>query len=163
MSSHVISQPLHTCKRTNTHIHTTSQELIAGYERSSVHAPRDGIQTNTWCCHTRKKMNQHWCWHESSCYCNLLKTKHVSSPNHASNMNKKANTQKYILFSFMYYMHFGPMQTSQVWVIDIPLNTVTHHLHSCVFQTVRITLQSGKSTSVILRSLCLIDASVRTD
>lgn len=109
MSSHVISQPLHTCKRTNTHIHTTSEELIAGYERSSVHAPRDGIQTNIWCCHTTKKMNQHWCWHDSSCYCNLLKTKHVSSPNlHASSMNKKANSKRnpvlfYVLYAFWTY------------------------------------------------------------
>lgn len=109
-------------------------------------------------------MNQHWCWHESSCYCNLLKTQHVSSQSlHESNMNKIANTKKNNLICFMYYMHFGLMQTTQVWVIDIPLNTVTHHLHSFVFQTVRITLQSGKSTIVILRSLCLIDASVRTD
>lgn len=57
-----------------------------------------------------KKMNQHWCWHESSCYCNLLKTKHVRSPNlHASNMNKKTNTKKknpilfYVLYAFWTY------------------------------------------------------------
>lgn len=99
-------------------------------------------------------MNQHWCWHESSCYCNLLKTKHVSSPNlHASNMNKKANTKKHPVLSIIRSLD----------LTDIPLNTVTHPLHSFVFLTVRITLQSGKSTSVILRSLCLIDASVRTD
>lgn len=127
MSSHVISQPLHICKRTNTHTHTTSEELIAGYESSSVHAPRDGIQTNIWCCHTTKKMNQHWCWHESSCYCNLLKTKHVSSPNlHASNMNKKANINKenpifYVLYAFWTYANNPGLSD---WY------SITHHLHS---------------------------------